>query len=112
MSYKSNGSWQCLVLLIGARVQGSFLVFCAGPICHTNYKMGKKSKRKTKTKPPAVVVDDVTITSDEVLFKDPPAKEDCPICFLPMPVRLLSCISLPDATIPCQSLTSRLQMRD
>jgi hypothetical protein len=75
------------------------------------YKMGKKSKRKTKTKPP-VVVDDVTITSDEVLFKDPPAKEDCPICFLPMPVRLLSCISLPDATIPCQSLTSRLQMRD
>jgi len=31
---------------------------------------------------------------DEVLFKDPP-----PICFLPMPIHLLSCISLPPATI-------------
>ena len=61
-------------------------------------KMGKKSKRKTKTKPP-VVVDDVTITSDEVLFKDPPAKEDCPICFLPMPVNLVCCVSLPSATL-------------
>jgi TPR repeat protein len=57
--------------------------------------MGKKSKRKTKTKPP-VAVDDVTITSDEALFKDPPAKEDCPICFLPMPVNLISCASLID----------------
>ena len=32
-------------------------------------------------------------------FKDPPVKEDCPICFLPMPVRILSCISRPPATI-------------
>ena len=36
---------------------------------------------------------------DEALFKDPPAKEDCPICFLPMPGRLICCISLPPATI-------------
>ena len=36
---------------------------------------------------------------DEALFKDPPAKEDCPICFLPMPVNLISCILLPDAAI-------------
>ena len=35
---------------------------------------------------------------DEALFRDPPPKEDCPICFLPMPVRLLMCASLPDAT--------------
>jgi hypothetical protein len=35
---------------------------------------------------------------DEALFKDPP-KEDCPICFLPMPVRLIACITLPPATI-------------
>jgi hypothetical protein len=61
--------------------------------------MGKKSKRKTKTKPSPVVADDVTITSDEELFKDPPAKEDCPICFLPMPIRLFSSASLPPATI-------------
>jgi hypothetical protein len=36
---------------------------------------------------------------DEALFKDPPAKEDCPICFLPMPFKLICCISLPPATI-------------
>ena len=36
---------------------------------------------------------------DEALFKDPPPKEDCPICFLPMPYKLKSCISLPTATI-------------
>jgi hypothetical protein len=36
---------------------------------------------------------------DEALFKDPPAKEDCPICFLPMPVKLISCASLPPATV-------------
>ena len=36
---------------------------------------------------------------EEALFQDPPAKEDCPICYLPMPVRLLLCISLPPATL-------------
>ena len=36
---------------------------------------------------------------DEALFKDPPAKEECPICFLPMPTKLIACISLPPATI-------------
>ena len=36
---------------------------------------------------------------DEALFKDPPPKEDCPICFVPMPAKLISCISLPPATI-------------
>ena len=35
---------------------------------------------------------------DEALFKDPPPKEDCPICFLPMPRRLINCITLPPAT--------------
>jgi hypothetical protein len=32
---------------------------------------------------------------DEALFKHPPAKEDCPICFLPMSDKLISCVSLP-----------------
>ena len=36
---------------------------------------------------------------DEALFKDPPAKEDCPICFLPMPLKLICCLSLPPETI-------------
>jgi hypothetical protein len=35
---------------------------------------------------------------DEALFKDPPPKEDCPICFIPMPLRLFSCATLPGAT--------------
>jgi predicted DNA-binding transcriptional regulator len=36
---------------------------------------------------------------DVELFKDPPPKEDCPICFLPIPKTLISCMSLPPATI-------------
>ena len=48
-----------------------------------------------------MLVNDVTITSDQALFKDPPPKEDCPICFLPMPINLMSCVSLPPATISC-----------
>jgi TPR repeat protein len=36
---------------------------------------------------------------DEALFKDPPAKEDCPICFIPMPSKLIRCVLLPPATI-------------
>ena len=36
---------------------------------------------------------------DEALFKDPPPKEDCPICFLPMPEKLINCVSLPPATL-------------
>jgi tetratricopeptide (TPR) repeat protein len=36
---------------------------------------------------------------DEALFKDPPPKEDCPICFLPMPDTLICCKSLPPATL-------------
>ena len=35
---------------------------------------------------------------DEALFKDPPAKEDCPICFIPMPKKLICCVTLPPAT--------------
>jgi TPR repeat protein len=35
---------------------------------------------------------------DEALFKDPPPKEDCPICFLPMPLNIICCVSLPPAT--------------
>jgi TPR repeat protein len=36
---------------------------------------------------------------DKALFKNPPPKEDCPICFLPMPGKLICCASLPPATI-------------
>jgi hypothetical protein len=49
---------------------------------------------------------------DEALFKDPPAKEDCPICFLPMLMKMITCVSLSPATVssvPLMNLT--LQMR-
>jgi len=36
---------------------------------------------------------------DEALFKDPPLKEDCPICYLPMPIKLIACMTLTPATI-------------
>ena len=36
---------------------------------------------------------------NKALFKDPSAKEDCPICFIPMPTTLICCISLPLTTI-------------
>jgi hypothetical protein len=37
---------------------------------------------------------------DEALFKDPSTtKEECPICLLPMPMQLISCVLLPLATI-------------
>jgi hypothetical protein len=45
---------------------------------------------------------------DEALFKDPPSKEDCPICFLPMPTLLISCVTRLDC--PYQSTTSQLLM--
>ena len=50
-------------------------------------------KHKTACKLRAAVL------RDEALFKDPPPKEDCPICFLPMPVQLICCMSLPPATV-------------
>jgi tetratricopeptide (TPR) repeat protein len=37
---------------------------------------------------------------DEALFEDElPAKEECPICLVPMPHQLIACVSLPPATI-------------
>jgi hypothetical protein len=36
---------------------------------------------------------------DKALFQDPPAKEECPICFLPMPEKMICCLSLPPATV-------------
>jgi hypothetical protein len=43
---------------------------------------------------------------DEALFKDPPPKEDCPICFVPMPAHLICCASLPPATM--KDITSKV----
>jgi len=65
------------------------LVKYCNPSCQRNHW----STHKTACKQRAAEI------RDEALFKDPPAKEDCFICFLPMPAKLISCISLPPATI-------------
>ena len=61
--------------------------------CNANCQRNHWSTHKTECKIRA------TELRDKALFKDPPPKEDCPICFLPMPMQLISCMSLPPATI-------------
>ena len=61
--------------------------------CNVNCQRNHCSKHKKVCKQRAAE------RRDEALFKDPPAKEDCPICFLPMPVNLIACMTLPLATI-------------
>jgi len=59
-----------------------------GATCQKNHWATHKKQCKLRA----------TELRDEALFKDPPPKEDCPICFVPMPAKLISCISLPPAT--------------
>ena len=61
--------------------------------CNVNCQKNHWAKHKKACKRRAAKL------RDEALFKDPPPKEDCPICFVPMPASLLSCMSLPDASI-------------
>jgi tetratricopeptide (TPR) repeat protein len=61
--------------------------------CNAKCKRNHWSRHNKKCKQRAAEL------RDEALFKDPPPKEDCPICFLPMPVNLISCMTLPPATI-------------
>ena len=64
------------------------LVKYCNPTCQRNH--WPKHKKQCKERAAEL--------HDEALFKDPPAKEDCPICFLPIPDKLISCVSLPPAT--------------
>jgi len=61
--------------------------------CNTKCQRNHWAKHKKSCKRRAAEL------RDEALFKDPPAKEDCPICFLPMPLKIITCVSLPPATI-------------
>ena len=61
--------------------------------CNTNCQMKHWATHKKECKQRAAEL------RDEALFKDPPSKEDCSICFLPMPRKLICCASLTDATI-------------
>ena len=75
----------------GARLKACkscMLVKYCNAICQRNHWAKHKKDCKLRA----------TELRDEALFKDPPAKEDCPICFLPMPMLLICCVTLPPAT--------------
>jgi hypothetical protein len=59
------------------------LVKYCNPTCQRNHW----SKHKKQCKERAAEL------RDEALFKHPPAKEDCPICFLPMPDKNILCLT-------------------
>jgi hypothetical protein len=61
--------------------------------CNANCQRNHWPKHKKECKLRAAEI------HDEALFKDPPPKEDCQICFLPMPVQIIACASLPPATL-------------
>ena len=62
--------------------------YCNIPCQQNHWAKHKKMCKHCATKLP-----------DKDLFKNPPPKEDCPICFLPMPGKLVCCVSLPPTTI-------------
>ena len=64
-------------------------------VSYCNAKCKKKHRSKHKKQCRRHVAE----LRDKALFKDPPPKEECPICFLLMPVQLICCILLPPATI-------------
>jgi hypothetical protein len=63
---------------------------CSSSIATLNVQRNHWTKHKKDCKLRAAEL------CDESLFKDPPPKEDCPICFLP---GLICCVSLQSATI-------------
>jgi hypothetical protein len=60
--------------------------------CNANCQRNHWPKHKKECKQRAEL-------RDEALFMDPPAKEECPICFLPMPEHLISCMTLLPANL-------------
>ena len=64
--------------------------YCNGACRKAHYKTHKKQCRKGAAKISYIDVDALSekmnriVISDDELFKEPPPKEDCPICFLPM----------------------------
>jgi hypothetical protein len=61
--------------------------------CSVGYQRKHWSKHKKECKLQAAEL------RNKALFKDPLGKEDYPICFLPMPIRLICCVLLPPVTI-------------
>ena len=73
---------------ISRRVRG----LCSSSIVMllVNTNIGRSIKFYVKNVPPSYAMRHCSRT--------PPPKEDCPICFLPMPASLITCVTLPDAT--------------
>jgi hypothetical protein len=61
--------------------------------CNANCQKNDWSKHKTDCKRRAAEL------RDKALFKDPPPKDECSICFLPMPEKLKCYASLRPATL-------------
>ena len=89
------------LLLNAARRKEASVSRCASRVCKLSIAtpnarriIGRNIKLNVSCVPPSFAM-----KQDEALFKDPPPKEECPICFLPMPNKLICCVSLPPATI-------------
>ena len=67
--------------------------------CDATCQKNHWPKHKKACKLQAAELRDEALFKDDPPAKDPPAKEDCPICCLPMPAKLICCVSLPPATI-------------
>ena len=82
--------------MLSAARKGTSVSRCANRVCKPNIatpRVRKSIGRRIKR------IVNYVLPSYEALFKDPPSKEDCPICFLPIPRNLISCVPLPPATI-------------
>jgi TPR repeat protein len=78
-------------------VEGDSLKMCKACM-HARY-CNAECQKKHWPKHKAACKERVAELRDEALFKNPLAKEECPICFLPMPLTLICCMSLPPASV-------------
>ena len=87
------------------RLAGVGITLKACKSCMSVKYCNAKCQKKHRPKHKKVFKQRAAELHDEALFKDPPSKEDCPICFLPMPTTLICCVSLPPATITSLPIT-------
>jgi hypothetical protein len=85
----SAARWRGAAVSASRRV--SHVILSSIVTSHVKGIIGRSTKNDASTEPPNYAM--------RRCFKDPPPKEDCPICFLPMSEKLIYCVSLPPATI-------------
>ena len=83
--------------------------YCNGACKKAHWKKHKKQCRKSAAKnrdDARIIIDALSeemnrmVISDDELFKDPPPKEECPICLLPVPYAIGAC-GVQTAYQPC-----------